>query len=75
MTLAAKKPITLPDTEQQRVRALEKLLRRGVPALISPGGERIELPGTVFEVLKKAVGFMSRGQTITLGLIHLTKGW
>jgi len=41
-------------------------LRSGVPALVSPGGERIELPGTVFEVLRTAVGFMSHGQTITL---------
>ena len=66
MTIAAKKPITLPDTEQQQVQALERLLRSGVPDLVSPGGERIELPGTVFEVLRTAVGFMSHGQTITL---------
>jgi len=45
---------------------LEKLLCGGVPALVSPTGERIELPGTVFEVLRTAVGFMSHGQTITL---------
>jgi excisionase family DNA binding protein len=66
MVLATKKPITLPDTEQQQVQALEILLRSGVPVLVSPGGERIELPGTVFEVLRTAVGFMSHGQTITL---------
>jgi excisionase family DNA binding protein len=66
MTVAAKKPISLPKTEQQQVQDLEKLLRRGVPALISPGGERIELPGTVVEVLRTAVGFMSHGQTVTL---------
>ena len=45
---------------------LERLLHGGIPALVSPAGERIELPGTVFEVLKTAVGFMSHGQTITL---------
>ena len=48
------------------MQALEILLRSGVPALVSPGGERIELPGTVFEVLRTVVGFMSHGQTITL---------
>jgi excisionase family DNA binding protein len=68
MVTAAKKPISLPKTEQQQVQAIEKLLRRGVSALISPAGERIELPGTVFEVLRTAVGFMSHGQTITLVL-------
>ena len=48
------------------MQAVEKLLRGGVPALVSPAGERIELPGTVFDVLRMAVGFMSHGQAITL---------
>ncbi len=66
MAIAPKKPIPLPKSEQQRVQDLEKLLRRGVPALIGPSGERIELPGTVVEVLRTAVEFMSHGQTVTL---------
>jgi excisionase family DNA binding protein len=48
------------------MRALEKLLRGGVPALVSPTGERIEIPSTVFEILKAAVRFMSHGQAVTL---------
>ena len=66
MAIAPKKPIPLPKSEQQQVQDLEKLLRRGVPALISGAGERIELPGTVVEVLRTAVEFMSHGQTVTL---------
>ena len=66
MALAAKKPITLPETEQQQVQALERVLHSGVPAFVTSAGERIELPGTVFEVLRTAVGFMSHGQAITL---------
>jgi excisionase family DNA binding protein len=66
MAIAPKKSIPLPKSEQQQVQDLEKLLRRGVPALISPAGERIELPGTVVEVLRTAVEFMSHGQTVTL---------
>jgi excisionase family DNA binding protein len=66
MSVAAKKPITLPDTEQQQVQALERALLRGVPAFVTSTGERIELPSTVFEVLRTAVGFMSHGQAITL---------
>ena len=66
MSSAAKKPTTLPDTEQQQVQALERALLRGVPAFVTSAGERIEIPGTVFEVLRTAVGFMSHGQTITL---------
>jgi len=66
MSSAAKKPTTLPDTEQQQVQALERALLRGVPALVTSAGERIEIPGTVFEVLRTAVGFMSHGQAVTL---------
>ena len=48
------------------MQALEQALLRGVPAFVTSAGERIEIPGTVFEVLKTAVGFMSHGQAITL---------
>ncbi len=58
--------MAIPDTEQQQVQALERALLRGVPAFVTSSGERIELPGTVFEVLKTAVGFMAHGQAITL---------
>jgi hypothetical protein len=66
MANASKKPIPLLRTEQRQVQDLEKLLGQGVPALIGPAGERIELPGTLVEVLRTAVGFMSRGQTVSL---------
>ena|SRR5450631_2104041 len=66
MAIAAKKPITPPDTEQQQVQALERALLRGIPAFVTSAGERIEIPGTVFEVLRTAVGFMSQGQAVTL---------
>jgi excisionase family DNA binding protein len=48
------------------VQALERALLQGVPAFVTVAGERVELPGTVFEVLRKVVGFMSHGQAITL---------
>ena len=64
MGIAAKKPTSIPDAEQQQVQALERALLRGVPAFVTSGGERIELPGTVFEVLRTAVGLMSHGQTL-----------
>jgi excisionase family DNA binding protein len=66
MAIAAKKPTPLPKSERQQVQDLEKLLRRGVPVLISPAGERVELPGTIVEVLRTAVELMSHGQTVTL---------
>ena len=66
MPLTANKPISVSEKEQQQMRAVKRLLRGGVPALVSPTGERVEVPGTVYEVLKRAVGFMSHGRAITL---------
>jgi len=66
MAISAKKPISLPDSEKQQIHALERALRRGVPALVTPLGERIEIPSAIFAVLTTAVGLMSRGQAITL---------
>jgi excisionase family DNA binding protein len=58
---------SLSGVEQQQVKTLERLLLGGgVPALVSPAGERVELPGRVFEILKEAVGFISHGQAIAL---------
>ncbi len=66
MARAMQKAIMLPDSEQQQVQALERVLLHGVPAFVTVAGERVELPGTVFEVLRRVVGFMSHGQAITL---------
>jgi excisionase family DNA binding protein len=66
MSVITQKQIEVPNSEQLQVQAVERLLQGGVPALVGPGGERIELPDTVFEVLRTAVKFMSHGQTVTL---------
>lgn len=66
MPVTAQKTVSLPDSEQRQVQAVERLLHRGVATLINPSGERIELPKTVFEVLRTAVKFMSHGQAVTL---------
>ena len=59
---ATQRTVSLPDSEQQQVQAVERLLHEGVPALVNGAGERIELPKTVFEVLRMAVKFMADGQ-------------
>src|SRR6266567_7182226 len=66
MAATAQRPITLPKAEQKRVEELEAVLSRGKAALVSSAGERIELPKTVYEILRKVVTFMAHGQAITL---------
>lgn len=66
VTTAIQAPKPLSSKEQQEAKTVEQLLRSGTPELVSPAGDRIELPGTVFAVLKKVVSFMALGQAVTI---------
>src|SRR5258708_24605347 len=66
MSLAAQEPITLPEREQQEVQKLERLLKGGAPIVVSGSRGRIELPATVYEVLKRVVEIMAKGKAVTL---------
>ena len=66
MAATAQHPITLPKAEQKRVEELDALLSRGSAALVSSNGERIELPNTVYKILRKVVTLMAHGQAVTL---------
>ncbi|HZQ67212.1 MAG TPA: excisionase family DNA-binding protein [Terriglobales bacterium] len=66
MAATAQRPITLPQAERKQVQDLEAMLSRGKAALVSSAGERIELPHTVYEILRKVVTLMADGQAITL---------
>src|SRR5260370_36332655 len=66
MSLASPEPITLPATEREQVRDLERMLDRGTPALVSASGERLALPPTVYEGLRKLVKLMAEGKSVTL---------
>lgn len=66
VTTATQTPEPLSRQQQQEAKTVEQLLLTGVPELVSPSGDRIELPGAVFAVLKKAVSFMALGETVTV---------
>jgi excisionase family DNA binding protein len=66
MAAIAQHPITLPKAEQKRVEELAVLLSRGNAALVSSTDERIELPNTVYKILRKVVTLMAHGQAVTL---------
>src|SRR5258708_33947084 len=66
MSLATPERITLPATEREQVCDLERMLGRGTPALISASGERLVLPPTVYEGLRKLVKLMAEGKSVTL---------
>lgn len=66
MSLATQEPISLQKAEQSAVEKLEHLLKRGVPSLITNTGEKLKLPTTVYEVLKRVVELMADGKAVTL---------
>ena len=66
MSIATREPITLPATERVQIRHLERMLDLGAPALVSASGERLVVPSTVYEVLRKVVELMAEGKSVTL---------
>ncbi|MDQ2898905.1 MAG: hypothetical protein M3Y07_03785 [Acidobacteriota bacterium] len=67
MVVRAQDPtIVNPQIERDQVREFERVLNLGVPLLVGASGERIELPNTVYEVLRKIVDLMAHCQAVTL---------
>ena len=66
MSVATREPITLPATEREQVREFERMLDLGAPALVGASGERLVVPPTVYEVLRKIVELMAEGKSVTL---------
>jgi excisionase family DNA binding protein len=66
MSVATREPITLPPTEQEQVRDLERMLDRGAPALVSASGDRLVVPPTLYEIFRKVVELMAEGKSVTL---------
>jgi excisionase family DNA binding protein len=58
--------ITMQPSEESEIRELHRMLKLGTPALIGPTNERIDLPDSVFHILKDVVANMMQGRTIFL---------
>ena len=58
--------ITMQPSEADEIRELHRMLNLGAPALVGPQDERINLPESVYHLLKQVVATMMRGKTIVL---------
>jgi excisionase family DNA binding protein len=58
--------VTMPPSEAEQVQELYRILQLGTPALVGPNGERLELPESVYHLLKDVVRNMRAGRAITL---------
>jgi len=61
-----REPITMEPSEEAEIRELHRMLKLGTPALLGPANERIDLPDSVYHILKDVVANMMRGRTIFL---------
>jgi excisionase family DNA binding protein len=66
MKVSKRKPITLRAIERKQVRDLERVLHLDGPAFLNASGERLVVPPTIRELLRKAVELMAQGKSVTL---------
>jgi excisionase family DNA binding protein len=59
-------PIALSESEVAQIRELNRMLQGGTPALVGVDGAKLELPDTVFRLLKDIVRNMKLGRAIVL---------
>ncbi len=59
-------PVALPESEEVQIRELNRILQLGSPAVVGADGERLELPGAVFRLLKDIVRNMQLGRAVVL---------
>jgi excisionase family DNA binding protein len=58
--------ITMQPSEEAEIRELHRMLSLGTPALVGPNEERLDLPESVYHLLKDVVSNMMRGKTVLL---------
>ncbi len=59
-------PVALPESEEVQIRELNRILQLGSPALVGADGERVELPDSVFRLLKDITRNMQLGRAVVL---------
>ncbi len=59
-------PVTLPESEAGQIRELNRILQLGSPALVGADGKRMELPDSVFRLLKDITRNMQLGRAVVL---------
>jgi len=68
MSVIEREPITASENERPALKKIEDVLNQEKrrPRLIGPDGEEIELPLSVFQVLRQIIYHMMRGRAISV---------
>ncbi len=62
----ARQPVAVSESEEARIEELDRLLELGAPSLVASDGERLELPDSVYKLLKDIARNMRRGRAMVL---------
>lgn len=68
MTVSERELITANENEQPAIRRIEQVLaqQQPTPKLVGPDGTEIELPLSVFQVLKQVIYHLLRGRAVSI---------
>ncbi len=68
MTVQGQEPIAATDSERPALSRIEGVLDNAnhVPKLVGPNGEEIELPQSVFQVLRQLVYYLAHDRVVTI---------
>lgn len=58
--------LTMRPLGEEQIRELNRMLQLGGAALVGPHNEKVDLPESVYSILKDVVRYMAAGRAITL---------
>ncbi|WP_242618404.1 excisionase family DNA-binding protein [Edaphobacter modestus] len=58
--------VVMPPSEEEQIRELGRMLKLGTPTLVGPQNERVDLPESVYNILKDVVRYMAAGRAVSL---------
>ena len=59
-------PFSIPESETEQVRILQKMMQAGDAALVGPKGQRHKIPSDVYGLFLKVLALLEKGQAISI---------
>jgi excisionase family DNA binding protein len=63
-------PVSIPQTEEEQIAELRRLVQEGAAKLVGPDGQQIELPDTVQDLLLKVLKSLQAGRAVSIVAEH-----
>lgn len=63
-------PVAIPQTEEEQMAELRRLVQEGSAKLVGPDGREVQLPDTVHELLLKILKNLQAGKAVSIVVEH-----